>query len=187
MIRISLARIFLTAVVAALPATLPAQDKIAVQQVALEKESFELISQIEDVARSVQYNTDVLRTHGSQHLSRWTNHHHLSEVKNLINKGLNPALNRLTAIEPQLPEWERHAIAKMLDSARTLAMDTNSAILKLNENGAKPIILNDDYRAFLDTMDEHANNLASTADAAGDYASALDHALEAGLRLPNHK
>lgn len=56
----SLARVSLAAMIAILPATLPAQDKVAVQQVALEKESLELIDQIEDVARSVHYNTDAL-------------------------------------------------------------------------------------------------------------------------------
>lgn len=182
----SLARISLAAMVAILPATLPAQDKVTVQQVALEKESFELIDQIEDVARSVHYNTDALRMHAGRNLSRFTNGHHLTEVKNLVNDGLNPALNRLTEIEPQLPAWQQHAIGGMLESARALAADTNSAILNLSENGNRPIVLNDEYRTFLDTMDEHAKNLASTADAAGDYADALDQALEAGLKVPSH-
>ena len=182
----SLARISLAAMVAILPATLPAQDKVTVQQVALEKESLELIDQIEDVARSVHYNTDVLRMHASRNMSRWTNGHHLTEVKGLVNNGLNPALNRLTEIEPQLPEWQQHAIDRMLESAHALAADTNSALLNLNENGSRPIVLNDEYRTFLNTMDEHAKNLASTADAAGDYADALDQALEAGLRVPSH-
>lgn len=183
----SLARISLAAMIAILPATLPAQDKVTVQQVALEKEGFELIDQIEDVARSVHNNTDALRMHASKNMSRWTNSHHLNEVKNLVNNGLNPALNRLTEIEPQLPAWQQHAIDKMMESARALAGDTNSAILHLNENGSRPVILNAEYRTFLDTMDEHAKNLASTADAAGDYADALDQALEAGLNLPSHK
>lgn len=183
----SLARISLAAMIAILPATLPAQNEVNVQQVALEKESFELIDQIEDVARSVHFNTDVLRMHAGRNMSRWTNGHHLTEVKGLVNNGLNPALNRLTEIEPQLPAWEQHAIDKMLESAHALAGDTNSAILTLSENGSKPIVLNDEYRTFLDTMDEHAKNLASTADAAGAYADALDQALEAGLNVPSYK
>ena len=183
----SLARIFLAAMVAMLPATLPAEDKITVQQAAIEKESFELIEQIEDVARSVHFNTDSLRIQAHGTNSRWANHHHLREIKELVNNGLNPALNRLTEIEPQLPAWEQHAIDKMLVSARILAADTNSAILKLNDNGSKPVVLNGEYRAFLDTMDEHAQKLRSTADAAGNYADALEEALDAGLKVPNHK
>lgn len=183
----SLARMSLAAMVAILPATLPAQDKVTVQQVALEKESFQLIDQIEDVARSVHYNTDALRMHASRNMSRWTNSHHLMEIKDLINNGLNPALNRLAEIEPQLPAWEQHAIGRILESSRTLAADTNSAILNLNENKSKPILLNDEYRAFLDTMNEHAEKLVNTADASGDYADALGQALEAGLKVPNHQ
>lgn len=183
----ALARISLAAIVALLPATLPAQDKVTVQQVALERESFELIGQIEDVARSVRYNTDVLRMHASRNMSLWTTRHHLTEVKSLINEGLNPALNRLIEINPQLPAWEQHAIGRILESARTLATDTNSAMLKLNENVTTPVVLNSEYRAFLDTMDEHADKLTSTAVAAGDYSDALGQALEAGLAIPNHK
>jgi len=183
----SLARISLAAMVAILPAALPAQSTVTVQQAALEKESFELIDQIEDVARSVHNNTDALRMHASRNMSRWTNSHHLMQVKELINTGLQPAMTRLTEIEPQLPAWEQHAIDRMLESARTLAADTNSAILTLNENGSSPVVLNDEYRAFLDTMDQHAENLARTADVTGDYVDALDQALEAGLKVPSHK
>jgi len=183
----SLARISLAAMVTILPATLPAQNTVTVQQVALEKESFELIDQIEDVARSVHNNTDALRMHASRNMSRWTNAHHLMQVKDLVNNGLNPALNRLTEIQPQLPGWEQHALDRMFESARTLATDTNSAILNLNDNGSAPIVMNDEYRAFLDRMDEHAKNLASTADAAGDYADALNQALEVGLNVPSQK
>lgn len=182
----SLARISLAAMIAILPATLPAQDQVTVRQVALERESVELIGQIEDVARSVHNNTDALRMRAGRNMSRWSNGHHLTEVKGLVNDGLNPALNRLTEIEPQLPAWQQHAINRMLESAQALAADTTSAILILNANGSKPVVLNNQYRTFLDTMDNHAKNLASMADAAGDYSDALDQALEAGLKVPSH-
>lgn len=184
----ALARISLAAMVAILPATLPAQDKITVQQVALEKEGLELIDQIEDVARSVRFNTDTLRMHASNNKSRWTNVHHLNEVKFLINDGLNPALNRLAEIKPQLPEWQQHSVDRLLDSARSLANDTSSAFLKLDNPAPNaPIILNSEYRAFLDTMHQHAEKILITADASGDYADALNQALEAELKVPNHK
>lgn len=182
----SLARISLAAIVALVPVTLPAQDKVTVQQVALEKESFELIAQTEDVARSVHYNTDALRMHASRNLSRQTHHHHLTQVKDLINERLNPALTRLAEIKPQLPVWEQGSIDKMLISARDLATDTNSAFMRLNEKSGIPIMLNNEYRAFLDTMDEHAKKLVSMADATGDYADALDRILEVGLEVPKH-
>lgn len=183
----SLARISLAALVAILPATLPAQSRVTVQQAALEKESLELIDQVEDAARSVHDNTDALQLHASSNRSRWTNYHHLREIKESVNNGLNPALNRLSEIKPQLPEWQQHSIDRLLDSARSLASDTNSAILSVNENGSTPIVLNDEYRALLDTMNQHAEKLVRSADAAGDYADALNQALEAGLKVPSHK
>lgn len=182
-----LARISLAAMVAILPATLPAQDKVTVQQVALEKESPELIDQIEDAARSVHDNTDALQMHALSNRSRWTNYHHLREIKESVNNGLNPALNRLIEIKPQLPEWQQHSVDRLLDSARNLANDTNSAILSVNESGNKPIVLNDEYRALLDTMNQHAEKLVRTADASGDYADALNQALEAELKVPTHQ
>jgi len=183
----TLARISLAAILTTLPGALPAQDKVAVQQVAVEKESVELIDQIEDVARSVHNNTDALRMHASRNLSRYSHQHHLSEIAELINNGLNPALNRLNEIKPGLPEWQQHAVDRILESARSLSNDSNSAFLSLKDNGAKPIHMNTEFRAFLDTMDQHAENLVSTADVAGDYANALDQALEAGLKVPSHR
>ena len=182
----SLAPFTLAAVLGLLPAAISAAEKV--QQAAIEKESFELIDQIEDVARSVHYNTDALRTHAKSHMiSKWTHDHHLMEVKVLINDGLNPAVTRLTQIQAHLPEWERKAIDKMLVSARALAMDSNSAILNLNVNRTKPVVLNEEYRALLDTIDEHAENLVRTADAAVDYVDAHRQAIEAGLEVPNHR
>ena len=183
----TLARISLAVMVAILPATLPAQSRITVQQAALEKESLALIDQIEDAARSVHDNTDALQMHATRNRSHWTNYHHLTEIKELVNNGLNPALNRLSEIKSQLPEWQQHSVDMLLSSARSLANDTNSAILNIKENQGKPIVLNDEYRALLDTMNQHAEKLVRTADASGDYADALNQALEAELKVPSHK
>ncbi len=183
----SLTRVSLVAVLGLLPATLPAATTTTVRQAAIEKEGIELINQIEGVARGVHYNTDALRAHARNKMSKWTHNHHLSEIRLLINDGLRPALTRLAEIQAELPEWKQKSIDTMLVSARALAADTNSAILKVNENGSKPIVLNDEYRALLDTMDEHAENLVRTADAAADYAAAHHQATEAGLEVPKHR
>jgi hypothetical protein len=184
--RITLSHIALAAAVALLPATLPAQNKVAVQQVALEKESIQLIDRIEGAARSVHFNLDTLRTKANRNLSREFNNHHLMNVKQSINNGLNPALNRLIEIKPQLPAWKQATVEKILVSARALAMDTNSAFMTLHENVTTPVVLNAEYRSFLDTMNEHAGKLVSMADAAGDYSDALGQALEIGLEVPEH-
>jgi hypothetical protein len=184
--RITLAHIALAAVVAFLPATLPAQDKVAVQQVAIDNESTQLIDKIEDAARSVHHDLDVLRMNGNRNLSRHSNNHHLTRVKHSINNGINPALARLLEIKPQLPAWKQATVDKILTSARALATDTNSAFMSLNDKALTPIVLNAEYRSFLNTMNEHAERLVDVSDAAGDYADALGQALEAGLEVPKH-
>jgi hypothetical protein len=182
--RITLAHIALAAVVAFLPATLPAQDKVAVQQVAIENESTQLIDTIEDAARSVHRDLDTLN--GNRNLSRHTNNHHLTRVKHSINNGIKPALDRLMEIKPQLPIWKQATVDGILISARSLAMDTNSAIKSLNDKPSAPVVLNVEYRSFLNTMNEHAEKLVDVTHAAGDYADALGQALEAGLEVPAH-
>jgi len=184
--RITLAHIALASAVTFLPATLPAQDKVAVQQVALVNESSQLIDRIEGAARSVHFNLDALRSNANRNLSREFNNHHLINVKESINNRLNPALNRLIEIKPQLPAWKQATVEKILVSARALAMDTNSAFMNLRENVTTPVALNAEYRSFLDTMNEHAEKLVSMSDAAGDYLDALGQALEVGLEVPEH-
>ena len=184
MSRITLANIALAAVVAFLPATLPAQDKVAVQQVAVENESTQLINKIEYAARAVHRDLDVLN--GNRNLSHHANNNHLTRVKHAINTGINPALDRLLEIKPLLPAWKQATADSILTSARALAIDTNSAIKSLNERNTAPVVLNAEYRSFLNTMNEHAARLVSTADAAGEYADALGQALEVGLEVPKH-
>lgn len=182
--RITLAHITLAAAVAFLPATLPAQDKVAVQQIAIENESTQLIDKIEYSARSIHRDLDLIS--GNRNLSHHVNNNHLARVKHAINTGINPALDRLLEIKPQLPAWKQATVDRILTSARALAIDTNSAIKSLNGRNAAPVILNAEYRSFLNTMNEHAKMLVSTADAAGDYADALGRALEVGLEVPKH-
>jgi hypothetical protein len=153
-------------------------------QVELEKEGIELIHQVEEVARDVSYNADRLNSFTkTMQVSRWTHAHHLTDIKNLVNDGLRPALNRLTEIQPQLPDWKQQSIDKMLAAAKVLAADTNSAILTKNESGTVPPAMNAEYKSFVARMYAHAEALVKTSDAAGTYAEARLKAPEAGLAV----
>jgi len=181
----SIARISMIAVLGLMPAMLSASGSVSVKEAALQKEGLELINQIEDVARSIHFNTDRLVAHGRNNMSKWTHTHHLNEIKGLINDGLRPAVARLGEIQSQLPEWKQKSFERMMVSAKALAADTNSAIFEINENGRRPVVLNEEYRALLDSMDEHAESLVRTADAAADFATAHNRAIEAAQALEN--
>lgn len=173
----------LLALAALLPAGLAAHETS--HQVAMQKEGIELIGQLEEVARDVQYNAERLHSFSRNlQVSRWTHFHHLDQIKELVNDGLRPALDRLSEIQPYLPEWKQQSIDRMLESARALAADTNSAILEKNEAGALPAALNADYQDLITRISAHAGQLVKTSDAAGDYASARLRAEEAGVRVP---
>lgn len=173
----------LLALVALLPAGLAAHETN--QPLAMQKEGIELIGLLEEVARDVRYNAERLNSFSrNMQISRWTHFHHLQQIKDLVNDGLQPALDRLTEIQPYLPEWKQQSIDKMFDSARALAADTNSAILEKNEAGALPVALHPDYQELITRISAHAEQLVKTSDAAGSYASASLKALEAGLHQP---
>jgi hypothetical protein len=75
----------------------------------------------------------------------------------------------------------------MLDSAKALAANTNSAILNRNEAGAALPMLSAEYRELISTIYEHSKALVTTSDAAGDYAAANRQAVEAGLKVSAHR
>jgi hypothetical protein len=50
-----------------------------------------------------------------------------------------------------------------------------------------PSVLNAEYVELIDRIDQHAETLTKTSDAAGDYAAAHRQAIEAGLNLPSHR
>jgi hypothetical protein len=110
---------------------------------------------------------------------------HLSKIRDLVNDGLQPALTRLTEIQPQLPDGKQQSIDRMLEAAQTLAADTNDAILTKNESGAVPPALNAEYKNLLERIDQHAEFLVKTSEAAGDYTSARRKAHQAGLLVPS--
>lgn len=144
-----------------------------------------LMGQVEEVARDIQHNADRLDSFTrSGQVSTGTHKDYLTQIKSLVNEGLVPTLNRLTEMQPDLPEWQQDAIDRMLESVKALAANTNSAILNLNETGNLPVLLNADHREFVSQINEHAEALVKTADAAGAYAEARQKAVEAGLNVP---
>ena len=94
-------------------------------------------------------------------------------------------MTRLNEIQPQLPEWKQQSIEKMLESAKALAADTNTAILTKNDAGTKPLAMNADYKELLTRIYGHAEDLVKTSDAAGTYAAARLKAAEAGVKVPH--
>ncbi len=167
-----------------IPAALAIGQEISVKQLQLEKEGTKLISQMEDVARDINYNADQLDalSHRPQ-LSKWTHYHHLHQIKELVNDGLRPALTRLVEIQPELPSWKQDVIDQMLSSAKALAADTNSAIIERNESKNTPLVLNAEYRELISRINSHAQTLLKTSDAAADVAMAHLKANEAGLEF----
>jgi hypothetical protein len=174
-------------IVGLLSAGFVAGEPVTDKQLELEKEGIQLIGQLEDVARDIHYNSDRLNSlTASTRAAKWTHQHHLTQIKELVNDGLQPALARLTEIQPQLKAWHQDAIEQMLSSAQALATDTNSAILNQNDRGSVPTVLNPEYKELITRINDHAETLVKTSDAAGDYASAHAQAEEAGLTLPKH-
>lgn len=152
-----------------------------------EQEGTQLIGQMEDVARNIHQNADRLDSLArTGQVSASTHYEHLMQIKSLVNDGLRPTLDRLTEIQEVLPAWQQDTIDQMLESAKALAAKTNAAILRMKENGNRPVVLNADYREVVSNINDHADFLVKTADAAGDYAEAHQKAVEAGLTVPKY-
>jgi hypothetical protein len=153
----------------------------------IEQEGAQLIGKMEDVSRNIHQNADRLDSFArTGQLSLSTHKEHLTQIRSFVNEGLRPTLDRLTEIQQDLPEWQQDTIDQMLESAKALAANTNSAILNIRENGNRPMLLNADYREFVSQISEHVGFLVKTADAAGDYAEAHQKAIEAGLTVPTY-
>ena len=153
----------------------------------IEQEGTQLIGQMEGVARDIHQNADRLDSLArTGQVSASTHFEHLMQIKSLVNDGLRPTLDRLAEIQQDLPVWQQDTIDKMLESAKAVAAHTNSAILNMNENRNRPVALNADYREFVSKINEHADFLVKTADAAGDYAEAHQKAVEAGLTVATY-
>ena len=104
---------------------------------AAQEKGTQLINQVGDVARSLRYNAEYLDSFNIR-ISERSHGYHLNQIKDLVNDGLNPALAQLQDLQSQLPDWKQRTIDSMLDSAKALAADANSAILERNESGTAP-------------------------------------------------
>jgi hypothetical protein len=153
----------------------------------VQKEAVQLIGKLEGVSRDIRNHADRLESLKRDSLiSPLSHHHHLGQIKELVNDGLNPTLVRLTALQPELPAWKQQAIDEIVMRAKALAADTNAAINNKNETKYLPAALNYDYAALVASINEHAQALVATSDAAGTYAKAYFKASEAGLDLPQY-
>jgi hypothetical protein len=183
MIRQLTRRVPVLALYALLPATMLASGQE--NRVEPQKEGIRLIGQLEEAARDINYHADRLNSFTrTMQISKWTHLDHLNEIKEAVNDGLRPALDRLTEIQPHLPAWKQNSVDLMLESARTLAADTNNAILTKNESGTVPVVLNTEYKNLVSQIYDHSERLLKASDAAGEYASAQLKAQEAGLKVP---
>src|SRR5579872_4064174 len=101
-------RMFAVAVVGLLPSAFPADPPK--EEIVLQKEGIELMGQVLEAALDIRYNADRLNSFTkSMTISRWTHYHHLNEIKLLVNDGLQPAFQRLTEIQPRLPDWKQQS------------------------------------------------------------------------------
>jgi hypothetical protein len=156
-------------------------DNLAAQQ-----KGVELINQVGDVALDIRYNAEHLDSFNKRmQISERSHTYHLNQIKALVNDGLNPALAQLEDLQAQLPDWKQQTIDSMLDSAKALAADANSAILERNESHTASPAMNPEYKALVKQVEGHAQNLIETSDAAAAYASSQLKAQEAGISVPS--
>lgn len=150
----------------------------------LEREAAELIEQVEEAGRDVQYHANQAeRLAGNPEVSRWTHYHHLEGISYAVNRSLRPSLKRLLDAQDQLPGWKQESINRMIAAAQLLSADTSSAIFHKVENPLLPATLNEEYRQLIREIAVHAESLVKTADAARTYARARVKADEAGLAV----
>ena len=151
---------------------------------AAQEKGVQLMNQVGDVARGVRDNAERLDSFNMR-ISERSHGYHLNQIKDLVNDGLNPAIAELQDLQSQLPDWKQRTIDSMLDSAKALAADANSAILERNESGTAPPAMNPEYKAFIKQVEGHAQKLIDTSDAAAAYASGHMKAQKAGLSVPS--
>ena len=73
----------------------------------------------------------------------------------------------------------------MLNSAKSLAADTNSAILNWKDAGTVPLVLNAEYVELIIGINNHAEALVKISNAVGHFVVAHQQALNAGLKVPS--
>jgi hypothetical protein len=164
---------------AALLANSPAPDPSVMRQ------GVGLIREVEDAAQTIHGHADRLKTFSrSFQISRGMHANDLNAIRWLVNESLRPALARLEALQPQLPEWKQQNITSMIETARALAADTNSAIVVKRQAVTVPAAMNAEYKALVEKIVDQAASLAKMSDAAESYAAARLKAADAGIAVP---
>jgi hypothetical protein len=157
----------------------------AIPAVELHKEGVQLIRRVEEVGREVASHADRLHSFNRGfHVGRRSHIEHLAQIRSLVNDQLRPAMERLAAIENSLPEWKQQSITMMMTAARALAGDADSAIMSKRERLTVPATMNDDYKAYVKGIFDHAEALVKKADAAATYATARLTAAKNGIPVP---
>jgi hypothetical protein len=165
---------------AALLASAPVRDQAATQ-----REGVALVREVQDASFEILSRADRLKTYSrSFQISRGTHAVDLHGIRTAVNERLRPAMQKLEALQPQLPEWKQQNITTMIESALALAADVNNAILVKQDARTVPAAMNEEYKAFVSKVADHASALVRVSSAAGTYGAARLKAAEAGVSIP---
>lgn len=169
-----------------LPGTLMAGTRS--EQTDTRKEAIQLTQHIERTGNAIQQEADQLEAMRRNHqISNRSHQYSLNRIASQINEQLQPAMDRLAEIQPELPQWHQHAIDQMRESVVTMAANTNAAILNRNPSETrKAAVLDAEYGRLLENINGRANTLVQVADAAGDYGNAQLKGHRAGLAIAAH-
>jgi hypothetical protein len=151
------------------------------------KEAVKLTQLIEITGRDIQRQAEWLAAmHTSNQYSNRSHQYALNRIATHVNDELQPDLQRLLELKPQLPQWHQDAIDQMHASAANLAANTNDAILNRKPGSRQIAILDSGYQQLIKTVNNHASALVQLADATGDYGDAQLKGDRAGLAITSH-
>ena len=152
------------------------------------KEAVQLTQHVERTGRAIQLEADRLDAMRRNHqISNQSHQYALTRIAAHINEQLQPTMDRLAEIKPELPQWHQQAIDQMHLSAVNLASNANAAILNRNPSGSRIVAgVDADYRQLLDNINGRADALVQVADAAADYGDAQLKGNRAGLAITAH-
>ncbi len=169
-----------------LPGTLMAGETS--DQTRTRKEAVQLTQQIESSARRIQNESEHLSVmQKGNSVSNFTHQYKLHTIATEINEQLQPALNRLAEIQPDLPAWHSHAVDRMRTSGANLAANANAAVLNRGFAGTRqPAVLDSEYGQLIQNISSQAKTLVQVADATGDYGNAQLKGHQAGLAITAH-
>ncbi len=178
--------VYAITIVLLLPATFLVGESS--DQTRTRKEAVQLTKQIERSSRKIHSESAHLSSmHRNPHLSKRSHQYKLQAIANEVNDQLSPALTRLAEIQPDLPQWNQHAVERMRTSAASIAANTNDAVLNRNEVGSNRFVaFDEDYGRLVDNISSHAESLTQVADATVDYGTAQLKGANAGLPIASH-